>query len=544
MNIIDALFVTLGLDATGFTKGQKDAQEALGKTGKAARKQQKELDDAAKRTAESYKKVRDGILEITAAIIGAVAGKDFLQYLTANDAAVGRLSKNLGVATEELSAWEGVAKRLGASSGDADGMFRGVNKILEDIKLTGGSEALTPLARAGLDIGKFNDKATTYTQRLLMLSDALKKLTPQDAQRFGQQAGFSEESLNILLQTRFALGDLVDQQKKMNVVSKEDADIAMSREKAWNDLTETMVGFGRKIANEVTPALVSFLRGLQSVFGFLEQHVPYANGLLLALISTATVLTGFKLATWAAGWSGAMGVVGTAAATLMGRLGMLGIAAASLYEVYGLVKATIDLVQAKSRDGVTLSASAQGRLGDVAGFDPFHSGGGSSYSALEQAWGLPAGLLSAVKNQETGKGSGVGAVSSAGARGPFQFMPGTAAQYGLKNPDDPTESAAAAAHLLSDLLKRYGGNLPMALAAYNEGPGNLAKGYMPDETRGYINGIMGNMGAGQGGSGSTHVTTGDIHVHTAATDAKGIARDIGREMRNFAFASQANSGVN
>jgi len=63
------------------------------------------------------------------------------------------------------------------------------------------------------------------------------------------------------------------------------------------------------------------------------------------------------------------------------------------------------------------------------------------------------------------------AVSPKGARGLMQFMPETAARYGLKNPHSPKEAIDAAAHYLRDLLERFGGRVDLAVAAYNAGEG-------------------------------------------------------------------------
>ena len=63
--------------------------------------------------------------------------------------------------------------------------------------------------------------------------------------------------------------------------------------------------------------------------------------------------------------------------------------------------------------------------------------------------------------------------SPAGAEGIAQFMPGTAAAIGLADPFDPGAAIDAQAHLMRDLLGRFG-SVPLALAAYNAGPGAVA----------------------------------------------------------------------
>jgi soluble lytic murein transglycosylase-like protein len=89
--------------------------------------------------------------------------------------------------------------------------------------------------------------------------------------------------------------------------------------------------------------------------------------------------------------------------------------------------------------------------------------------------------------------------SPAGAQGIAQFMPGTAAAYGLANPFDAEQAIDAQAHLMRDLLRDFS-SVPLALAAYNAGPAPVrACGCVPyAETRAYVAKILGLMsGAGE-----------------------------------------------
>ena len=65
------------------------------------------------------------------------------------------------------------------------------------------------------------------------------------------------------------------------------------------------------------------------------------------------------------------------------------------------------------------------------------------------------------------------AISPKGARGPMQFMPETAARYGLTNPHDPKAAIDAAARYIRDLLRQFEGRIDLALAAYNAGEGTI-----------------------------------------------------------------------
>ncbi len=86
-------------------------------------------------------------------------------------------------------------------------------------------------------------------------------------------------------------------------------------------------------------------------------------------------------------------------------------------------------------------------------------------------WNVSAALLAAQLEAESGFDPY--AVSPAGAEGIAQFMPGTAAAYGLHDPFDPEASIDAQAHLMSILLRQFG-SVRLALAAYNAGAGAVA----------------------------------------------------------------------
>ncbi|MDX6690341.1 MAG: hypothetical protein QOG15_1798 [Solirubrobacteraceae bacterium] len=111
-----------------------------------------------------------------------------------------------------------------------------------------------------------------------------------------------------------------------------------------------------------------------------------------------------------------------------------------------------------------------------------------------QRWNVSAALLAAQLYVESNFNPF--AQSPAGAKGIAQFMPGTASALGLANPFDAEASINAQAHLMRDLLRRFG-SVPLALAAYNAGPAPVAAcGCVPPypETRGYVARILGLLG--------------------------------------------------
>lgn len=88
---------------------------------------------------------------------------------------------------------------------------------------------------------------------------------------------------------------------------------------------------------------------------------------------------------------------------------------------------------------------------------------------------LPENMMSAIAQKESGWNPN--AISKAGAKGLFQFIPETAKAYGLVGNDvfDPIKSTHAAARYLTDSMKRYGGDIAKVLAQYNGGNAAVGK---------------------------------------------------------------------
>jgi hypothetical protein len=150
-----------------------------------------------------------------------------------------------------------------------------------------------------------------------------------------------------------------------------------------------------------------------------------------------------------------------------------------------------------SEAGNALGAGSDGSLSGGGGLPSFVP---APYRAplLRSAarWNVSAALLAAQLMAESNFDPYAG--SPAGALGIAQFIPSTAAAYGLDDPFDPVEAIDAEAHLMSDLIRRFG-SPQLALAAYNAGPAPVeACGCIPSipETTAYVSRILGLLGGG------------------------------------------------
>jgi hypothetical protein len=163
--------------------------------------------------------------------------------------------------------------------------------------------------------------------------------------------------------------------------------------------------------------------------------------------------------------------------------------------------------QAKAAEAKRYDIEGKHQLADTFDFmtSPkrwFDTSAATRFQGQETSHRLPKGLLWNIYGAESAYGTREGR-SSAGAEGPFQFMPKTAKDYHLDNVYDTKKAADAAGQYLQDLIGRYHGDVAKAIAAYNWGEGHLDRELkdaqkhhydwrerIPDETKDYLKKVL------------------------------------------------------
>jgi hypothetical protein len=539
-NIIDALVVTLGLDASGFLRGKRQTEEASGKLREQITSDNARQSDATKKFQDGLRSVKTEVLGLALAFAGASSLKGFASGILTNDAALGRMATTLGVASDKLYAWQQAVQSVGGSREDANSTFSALSKTYQDYQLRGDLSKRGDLAGLGLNYSDLKDPE----QALLKLASASQRFSAPEFNSRASALGIDQNTINLLRQGRPALEAYLETARR-NAPTEEDIKRSQDFQKALADIR----GAFEKLAQ---PAVTQFAGIIVSMANAAKDAKTPFDALTRSLGALADQL-GFTTArgkiwadvqqAWALIRNGNIRA-GLAMLKQAGDEPLFGGGASSGGGGGWMAdqRASVDRYAAGG------GASASGAAGGV---EAFFRGRGFT---AEQARGIAAGLHSESglnPNAFNAAGGGNGAFGIAQWRGGRQAE--LFRRYGRRptlqqqlefvawelNGGHPGGRAVRGAQGADDTLRAF-------IRSYEipSRPGGADE--LADLRRGrrYLGGNPRALAGTTGGGGAGNSTTiGTIVINTAATDAKGIQRDLSADMRRRGVIFQTQSGV-
>jgi len=311
--VIDSLIVTLGLDPSGFKKGQKEAAQALLQSRQNFEKTGREIEHRAKSMTEFMSALRGNVLLLFAAFTGGRGLKQFMSDVTQSNAALGRMAPLVGTTARELSKWQGAVTSLGGDAKGVAGSIAALDRALVDISLVpSDNPALLPYLRAlGVSLQGANGKIKTATQLLPELNAAVQGLDKREASSILAKIGLNEDLIQVVIQSREEFRKTMADQERWGLLTEKQAKESMQLQRAIAGVTLSFTTLARQVLEAVNPALVSMATRLSNVFVWFQKHPEEAKAALLGIAAAVGVLVlalGGPI-TWLA-------AIGTAAAVL------------------------------------------------------------------------------------------------------------------------------------------------------------------------------------------------------------------------------------
>lgn len=540
--VIDALVVTLGLDPAQFKKGSAEVDQSLKKTSQETTRTAREMEERGKQAAAFFGRVRNEALALLAVFTAGLGVKNFVGETVRTTSALGRLSQNLQMNTQDLAEWQLAARNAG---GTVEGMAAQLAESADQVaKLKRGMAPETAGAFflwGGKQEDMLKDGETYLLARARIVADLYKR-DPARARLAADQMGLDPGQFNLY---REGPEGIARRRREQAQTAAAHAAASGGAERLRQNYDTAM--------NRLGAVGVDVLTSMMPAFDFLVEKLMELGNWIIT--NKAQINEGVKLL-----------VVG---------LEQL---------LKSITEIVTKLVPESTRKEISQAKDPilAGMLAAKEAIRPSWAGGRIRYddpnvnayaTEVERRHGLPAGLLNAIKNQ--GEKSHSDQVSPKGAQGVMQFMPDTWKQYGKGDPRDPYASLDAAGLYFVDMLKRYGGNVDAAITEYNGGirqARSVQAGGAPTakETTDYLARVRGALGtasaastarmaqaaqvSSQTGGMSTTTSTstnnstetninGNITINTPATDGAGILRELSAFSGSQSLAQQANTGI-
>ncbi|WP_374991383.1 transglycosylase SLT domain-containing protein [Serratia nevei] len=599
---LDRLTAVMENVAQAFDTGEKKSSEALDKTGKKADKTAKDMEASGKKAASFFSSIRAQVLALAGVTLSLGGLKSFVTGFTSNLNQLATAADAFGMSAKSLDGWTKAGEAFGVSANEIVGAFSRINDAKARLKSGLGLDPqLQSLLLAANQAGANIDLGRDGTEDIVRkLAAAFPNLNKDQQQAYGSELGYGYAA-----QQWFGSGHALRDVDRFTARSGvDDQSIAAARKfrQQWAEISQAFEKTGYILFNALLPYIKQFNAWLNDLANWMAQHPDEIKAAVQGVFDVLSSIVGIagEAANAVGGWQNAILLLVSASVggkllslfkglsgALMGPAGLIAALVAleefvvkPLEEKYPALKDNpvadflnnlpgSDWVNELGkkllpwrRDEADPAQFAQSvrrpqptKAGEemLAWLQP-------KLSKLEETFGLPAGLLRSMVITESG--GDTQAVSKAGAKGPFQFMPGTAKDFGLVGDDvfDPEKSAHAAARYMSQLLKMFDGDLGKALAAYNWGQGNVERkglGAAPQETREYVPKVLSNLpqpGAGMaaqarqpvGGSQSTITETthiGTLQVNSPADSTKGIIDDARQKINRSSLVGAYASGV-
>jgi hypothetical protein len=246
--IIDSLVVMFGLDPRGFQSGAKVVQDTDRKTRDQLDKSNKVAEAQARKVAGAYRQIGSEIKNLVLVAAGATGITDFVKNIVAGDAATGRLATNLGVATQNVSAWEGAIQRVGGAAGDADAALQSMVTNFQNYKLTGRTGHDADFQGLGVGLSDLQDPE----RALLKIAQAGERMNRPEFVARLQRIGLPESAINLLEKGRAGVQRLLDEQMKLGVVTDRDAEAAQR-------LTDKLAQFKTQAQGQWRPVITGLV---------------------------------------------------------------------------------------------------------------------------------------------------------------------------------------------------------------------------------------------------------------------------------------------
>jgi hypothetical protein len=260
MSILETFYILFKGDTSDLKKGTAEAEKST-----------KKLQETLSATGQASERIGASFVGMARAFTGLIAGAvsaaailHGLRGATDYSIQLGKISRELGVNTEELDAWGQAVERSG---GTVEGFQSSLRSLGEHL---GGSPALA-------------------LKVLPQLADVFERLGRYRALQYGKMLGLDINTILLLQQGRREVESSIRYQKELGVVTQHNADISRRFNQAMTDTNTVFRSLYLELASEILPYLTKFLQLITPGIQYLKQHIELVKGAFIGLAALGAI---------------------------------------------------------------------------------------------------------------------------------------------------------------------------------------------------------------------------------------------------------------
>jgi len=288
--IVDSLLVTLSLDPTNFTKGQKQAASDLLKVQAQSNRTAKEMEADGARASQFFSKVKTEALGLIGVLLGGKGIETFARDATKSLADLGREAKNIGVGVPELAALSNALERNGGSAETARKSLEGYAAAKQEW-LTKGDNALpATLGVFGADINDGPLQVLMKFQKFIQ-DNKDKPNGIQRIQQVGTAAGYDQGMINAMVQigTVTKMNEELAESYRNGVPTQDMIDRVTAMQHSFTGLGQAAEHAGDLILAHMAPGLTALSGDLTALIDQYPTMVPVMAGITGYLTTMAAL---------------------------------------------------------------------------------------------------------------------------------------------------------------------------------------------------------------------------------------------------------------
>lgn len=314
--VVESLIVSLKLDNTEFGRAVKQAIEdneqlsdAVNGVGDASKdasininiytqetKKSNDETDKAKKKNKDLEKAINGVVKALSGLFTTIFVSTGLQKLIDETSKTNDqlyfLSKNLGMNATDIKRWQNMTEMTG---GSADGMaasLSGLSQSLWNLVTTGDASILPWFNALNVDVVNSGGQIRELNDILLDVSDSLSKMSRPQAYNIAKNMGFDDGTINLLLEGRQAMQQMLETQKHIVISSEEELKLSRQLNQQNALVSKQWEGLKTLIANYLMPYFLRFSEKVSGWLDYLNKNREVAKDLFKGM---AVVLTLFLI---------------------------------------------------------------------------------------------------------------------------------------------------------------------------------------------------------------------------------------------------------